>query len=368
MLPLRILSASEQVAAHLREAILQGAWGDVMPGIQVIAAQLAVNHKTVKSALSKLEQEGLLVGQGPRKPRRIRVSTGQKIAHRMRIALMHFESSDRKLDYVAKLTHMLEEAGHAVSSAPKTMADVRFDLERITRLVGATEADAWVVFSGSREILEWFAAQPTPVLALFGRRNRVPIASVGPDKSSAYRSVVRRLVELGHRRIVLLSRHGRRKPTPGLLERSFLNELEILGIPTGPYNLPDWEDDKLGFIHCLDLLLQPTPPTALLIDEAPLFTAAQQHLARQGILAPENISLVCTDHNSTFDWCEPSIAHISWDDRPVIQRIVHWANNISRGKEDQRKVFTKSEFIPGGTIGRVEGGGETYLAGRAPGL
>jgi hypothetical protein len=38
---------------------------------------------------------------------------------------------------------------------------------------------------------------------------------------------------------------------------------------------------------------QHTPPTALIINESLLFIAAQQHLARRGIAAPENISLIC---------------------------------------------------------------------------
>ncbi|MBJ7396006.1 MAG: hypothetical protein JHC76_08160 [Akkermansiaceae bacterium] len=41
------------------------------------------------------------------------------------------------------------------------------------------------------------------------------------------------------------------------------------------------------------LLFQHTPPTALIIRKSLLFTAAQQHLARRGIAAPENISLIC---------------------------------------------------------------------------
>jgi DNA-binding LacI/PurR family transcriptional regulator len=40
-------------------------------------------------------------------------------------------------------------------------------------------------------------------------------------------------------------------------------------------------------------LFQHTPPTALIISESLLFIAAQQHPARRGIAAPENISLIC---------------------------------------------------------------------------
>jgi DNA-binding LacI/PurR family transcriptional regulator len=66
---------------------------------------------------------------------------------------------------------------------------------------------------------------------------------------------------------------------------------------------------------------------------------------------PEDVSLVCSDSDPTFAWCEPSIAHITWDSRPVVRRIVRWVANVSRGREDVRQNFGPAEFIPGGTIG-----------------
>ena len=41
--------------------------------------------------------------------------------------------------------------------------------------------DAWVIIAGSREVLEWFVEQQIPAFALFGRRDGLPIAGVGPD-------------------------------------------------------------------------------------------------------------------------------------------------------------------------------------------
>lgn len=76
----------------------------------------------------------------------------------------------------------------------------------------------------------------------------------------AYAEVVERLVNLGHRRIVNLVREERRKPTPGFLDRFFLEQLRNHGIQTGPYHLPDWEDTPEGLQHLLDSLFQHTPP------------------------------------------------------------------------------------------------------------
>ncbi len=63
---------------------------------------------------------------------------------------------------------------------------------------------------------------------------------------------------------------------------------------------------------------------------------------------PQDVSLVCTDADPGFGWCQPPIAHIRWDFRPVVRRMVRWANNVSRGKEDKRQTLTKAEFVEGG--------------------
>ncbi|MFT5881755.1 MAG: DNA-binding LacI/PurR family transcriptional regulator [Crocinitomicaceae bacterium] len=181
--------------------------------------------------------------------------------------------------------------------------------------------------------------------------NGLPIAGVKPGKPIPLADATLQLIDLGHRRISLLAQSARRLPEPGRLERTFLDFLESEGISTSPYNLPDWDDSTEGFYQALDALFTSMPPTALIPDEAPLLIAAQQFLANRGLRAPEDVSLICTDNDPHFSWCTPAIAHIDWDSRPVIRRVVNWADNISRGKKDIRQSFTSAEFIEGGTIG-----------------
>ena len=105
----------------------------------------------------------------------------------------------------------------------------------------------------------------------------------------------------------------------------------------------------------LDEQFRVTPPTAPLIDEAFLFHAAKDHLTQRGILSPDHVSLICTDVDRSFEWCRPTVAHIHWDSRLVGRRVVRWANNVARGKDDRRQSFTKAEFIEGGTVSPVGG-------------
>ena len=326
-----------------------------MPGGDRLAKELGIGRNTVESALQQLEKEGLLVGQGSRRQRLIELPDGMTQPS-MRVAILPFDASDLRLDYMIEIKHLLTAAGHTPFFLAKTLGDLGMDVKRVARFVEKNKADAWVIVAASREVLEWFATRPEPAFALFGRRQNIAIAGSGPDTAPVMAAIARRLIELGHRRMVLLSRKVRRLPQPGLFERTFLAELESHGLAVGPYNLPDWEETRAGFYQVLDSLFHLTPPTALIVDEAPQFTAVLRFLAGRGIRIPEDVSLVGTDPDRNFEWCEPPIAHIAWDVSQVARNVARWAANVSRGKADRRQTLIKAEFVEGGTIGPAKQG------------
>lgn len=354
MSELRFQSKIEQLAEYLRIGLAGGRWEGAMPGRLELAAELGINAKTVEAALRQLEKEGVLVPQGAGRRRLIAtVNRPQRAAMKVRILL--FERIDRGLPYIVDLVHRLQEEGHAAAFAEKSLHDLGMELKRVAAFVESEKADAWVVSGGSREILEWFAERGTPSFAMFGRWTGLPLAAISVSKITAMTAAVRRLQGFGHRRIVFMVREERRRPYPAPLEQAFLDELQALGIATGSFNLPDWEDDIAGFHRCLDSLLQHTPPTAFILSEARLFIAAQQHLARRGIVAPRDVSLICDDPDIVFSWCQPSVSHFHWDSRPIVSRVVGWADRVSRGTEDRGQRFVTAEFVEGGTIGPVVG-------------
>lgn len=112
------------------------------------------------------------------------------------------------------------------------------DVQRVARLVKRTKADAWIVIFGSYGILQWFASQSLPCLGLFGRISHLSMAGAGPSKKVAHAAAARRLVELGHRRIVLLTRWAELSHSM----RYFLDELKSLGIPVSDYKRPSFNN------------------------------------------------------------------------------------------------------------------------------
>ena len=348
------LTVAEQLAEHIRGRILTGELTGGMPGIRRLSNTLGVSSNTVTAAIGQLEHEGFLLPQGHGRKSRIVFPEGTP-RPRFRVTFLPYERADIHLDYVLDIRQRLREEGYEVRIADKSLVDLGMKRRRIERLVKGTETNAWVVFSAPREVLEWFATHTVPTFAMFGRFRRLPLAAAGLDKIPAFRAAVRRLIELGHRRIVLLQPRSNRKPVLAQLVREALEEMEAHGIETGPYNIPEWQQTPAGLRACLDSLFAVTPPTALIFDRPNELIGAQIHLAHKGILAPRDISLICDD-DPAFEWCEPSISCIRWQSRAWSRRVVGWVNRIANDKDDLRQRFVKADFIEKKSIGPVPGG------------
>lgn len=337
--------AEAQLANFLRSQLAEGRWVGRMPGVIRLADELGVARNTVEGALKRLEREGVLIPQGRGRGRVIRLEAAHAPG-RMRVAILRSDPSGLIDSHLVELQHVLQDAGLTV-----VPVETGGEAGRLEALVRQTKVEAWVVAAGSRGILSWFVDRNIPVFALFGRRRDLAIAGGGPAKADAFRQVVRELAALGHRRIVLLALKARRLPEPGLPERAFLEELQAQRIVAGPYHLPDWEENPEDLRRLLSSYFRLTPPTAFLVDEAWLFHAVKHHLASEGILCPQDVSLICTDPDPTFAWCRPTIAHIRWDRGPLQRRILRWLANVRAGNTDLAQMEVAAEFIPGGTIG-----------------
>jgi len=352
----RQLSVVQQLAEHLREGLREGHWQGQLPGVIRLAAELGVAKNTLVAALRLVATEGLVALS---QDGRSRHTTGKTSSRKrpLRIGILLHDSltndNPQSGQILFKLYHVLENAGFVPFFSEATQISLRHDVRRISRYISETPADAWVVAAGTRDVLEWFAASKQPCIALFGRRYGLPIAAVAPNKVPAYAAATNHLIALGHQRIVLVCRKLRRLPEPGRIERAFLAELAAHHLPVSDFNLPDWEESPEGIHRMLAGLFRITPPTAMIIDEMQHLIAVQQFLASRRLRVPEQVSLVTTDYDPSFAFCQPPVTHISWDPESIYQRVVRWATAVSKGRKDLVQTLLPAEFVKGGTAGPV---------------
>lgn len=358
MKPLRRQPLAEQTAAHLIEAMRAGRWGDTLPGVNALAKAFDVSRETVRAALRLLESNGSLLPGGPGRSRVIATEIpAAREQRKLHIAiLLHGPLSEENAEMqrtMLRLQHAIDSAGHVCFFADGYQARLRYDVRKIAQLVKETPADAWVVFAGTGETLEWFSAQPTPAIAFGGRCIGVPIASAGTDITPALAEAMRELIALGHRRIVLISPQNWRKPVPGRIAQVFTAELAECGITTDEYNLPDWEETPEGLQALLNSLFHVTPPTAIFVVEPAHAVAILAFLGQRGFRVGRDVSLVCMLSDPAFTWRRPPITHFEGNTEPLIRRVVRWVETVARGCPDREQKNFPVEFIRGGTIGPV---------------
>ncbi|MCX6876925.1 MAG: GntR family transcriptional regulator [Verrucomicrobia bacterium] len=167
------ISLPERVAGHLREGIHQGRWSARMPGVPRLAAELDVAQRTVRQALGLLEAEGLLDGRGLGRSRGISTAGANALRRPLRVAILRHDArltdNPQTSLVLTEIMHSLEAAGHRVFFCKKSQIELKHEVRPLTRQLAECPADAWVVESGSRPLLEWCSSQPTPCLALYGR-------------------------------------------------------------------------------------------------------------------------------------------------------------------------------------------------------
>ena len=84
----------------------------------------------------------------------------------------------------------------------------------------------------------------------------------------------------------------------------------------------------------------------------PVGGAATQFLLNRGLRVPQDVSLICCNPAPYFKRYQPSISHVRWNDQLMVNRIGHWANNISHGKEDTRQTMIDAKFIEAGPVAK----------------
>ena len=359
MKPFLRLSLAEQTAAHLQAKLRAGHWGGKLPGVLLLCAELNVSQATMRAAILQLEAEGVLSPGGPGRSRtvaaRVRARAGRQ-ALRVGV-LLHERMVDENPGMqgaLALLQHEIERAGHGCFFSRPCQASLRHETGRIASYLAEMAADAWVVVAPRMKVLEWLATQPVPVISIGTRNREVAVAGASVDRRPSMAAVTRLLLDLGHRRMVLICPRGLREPAPAPIVQAFTSELTDAGLRWSyGYNVPEWEETPVGFRALLEGFFAATPPTALLLDETPRVLAALAFCAERGWRIPEQVSLVAMQSDSSLAWCHPSIAQVRWDPAPVHRCVVRWLGAVGKGDADHEFVTFPAEFVPGGSIGPV---------------
>lgn len=349
------LSRAEQAAEQLKQWLSDGSLGQELPGVETLAVECGVSPVTMRQALRILERDGFISNLGPGRGRTVQMSSQQRAKGRSLQVAMLSSSGRESIDLgYRKLLDLFESElfsmGHRFFILPMTQQDLGYDTSRIIKRVEKEKVDLWVVDSAQAELLRWFASRPQPVFACGGQFLDVPgIAATGSFAVPVTMDTVRRLCQLGHRRIVCLKAGSLRKNLP--FRRTLFSTLEEAGIKASNYNLPDWEETAEGLHQLLDSLFQVSPPTALIVASPVWMQGVLSFLALRGLKTPDDVSLVCERYDPGLAWCRPKITHFQHDDDGALRILRRWMKGVIDSKPYTKQTLLPVKVVEGGTVG-----------------
>ncbi|WP_395738006.1 substrate-binding domain-containing protein [Prosthecobacter sp.] len=349
---------AEHTARHLREGFRSGRWQGLLPGVRQFATEFGVSRDVVLEALRLLEAEGLVIHEGAGRSRSVATTRRGAVRKTLRVGILLpsplEEDNAHTHELITGIRQTIESLGHAGFIAPKCSLQLGGKISRIRRHLEECKADAWIIYSADRDVLEMAVELDMPVFALGGISEGLPLAGSRTDLTAPMETAVDHLVKQGHRQIVLICPPKWRSPRLNHAAAAFVNRLHTHSIRADTaYHVPEWEHTPAGLHALLRALFFATPPTALLIMEPECVGPGLVFLAEHGLAVPRHVSLINLLPDPMQAFYRIGLAHFEWPVQPHIANVVRWVRAVARGRADLRFSTIAPAFVQGESTARA---------------
>ncbi|MFI4995886.1 MAG: LacI family DNA-binding transcriptional regulator [Hyphomicrobiales bacterium] len=180
------------------------------------------------------------------------------------------------------------------------------ELKTYRRLVEGRRTDGIVVVRTRRQDvrIDYLQRLGFPFVAMGRCESDHVHAFVDGDGETAFADAVRRLVEMGHRRIVHIAAPSA-FTFAVLRRRGYCGAMEEAGLEPSIFEYR--ADETGGCGAALEALSGPSRPTALLCATDRMAFGALRAARRQGLVVPRDLSIVGHDNLVTAQFCDPPL-------------------------------------------------------------
>ncbi len=302
---------ADHAAAELRAALAAGRWRGWLPQERLLAKELRISRSTLRDALARLREEGLIESL-PHQGHRL-LEAGKRrgataaAAEAPRVVLLMPEGMEglrfSAARWISDFRAQLIERGWGFRILESKVAYSRRPGRALARLVEHEPGASWVLRLSTREMQQWFAQAGVPCVVAGTCFPGIDLPHVDRDHRAACRHAVGRMVAAGHRRITLLvpatQKAGDVESERGFIEGTTASEGvvgAILRLPSRPEGI----NQLVG-----RMLAAHDVPTAVLVTRPENYLSVYSSLVRRGVRVPEWMSLVSCAHDSFLDHLTP---------------------------------------------------------------
>lgn len=350
---------ASQLVASLREAIVSGEWQDRLPSERTLAAMLRVSRATLRKALSRLEDEGLLAAN-PGNAQRCILKAEARAPHPEHLTVSIVRRPElapaADLDrWQHRLQLRLTQQG--IASNVLFLGNRQLHSKRLSPhnwTTGRTRR-FWVLVGSTPEMQRWFAQHaPEQTLVVGTSWPGTGLPFIDRDYRSVGRHAAGFFLGRGHRRVALL---GLKQPVIGdcETEAGFREVIQANAEARGLISCHDGSKQDL-YRQLERLLTRREPPTALFMYKASLSLAAIVRLLQRGIQIPERLSLITRDENPAWESLPFDLAHYFIRPDQIVNHVIARINeHLEAPSQALPSVRILSQFHAGDTVTKPAG-------------
>lgn len=320
------LSLVAQTVAILKEHIASGSAGERLPSERELCGQLGVSRMTLRTALARLADEGLIGGGKGRRHLIASARGSRQLAASRNVVVLSpvalHAVDPRVLFWIDELREALGKEAYKLDFIHQRSCYSDQPDHALAELTARLRPAAWLLYLSTHAMQAWFSARSLPAVIPGSRHKDVRLPSVDVDYRATCRHAVGRFLAKGHRGLVLLNPHS---VAGGDLESElgFREAGEAAGAEVETL-IAQHDGTVDGICRRLEgLLARKHPPTAFLVSRPTHALAALGYLVQRGVRFPAEAALIARDHDSFLEHVVPSMARYQAD--PVL-----FAHKLSR--------------------------------------
>lgn len=354
-----VIEQSERAISALAEGLLPGA---PLPSIRNLSKLLGVSTPTIHAALVKLEKQEVIGRTAGNRPYTrlnhsnpsVRQQT-QPLAPQRKLLIISSESwTDLTIflrTVIGQLSIELAQEGFSVVHEQLNFDEAVRPRKSWDRMLEVQSPTHLLLVGANQTLVEWCQSKHLNFLVAGSNGGLSSAASLQRDLAGGVEDAVRRLRDLGHRRILVPVFNHNHHVVPILQQtvasvlKIHLNEVRSTGV------VPLARSENIADLkRALNLWLDRVKPTAVIALNWRNYLLVASALAQKGHRIPEDVSAICMSDDPDAQWYHPTPSHYSMKQSAYLRIIRKWALQASQSANEAIKPV-ELRWNEGGSVG-----------------
>ena len=338
----------------LRNSIHQGVWGEILPGEHELARRLSISRPTVRAALARLAEDGIItIKKGCRtRVRSLRQKKLPTVPPTVCVVAPYPRESFAFSGHPVLLEMRARFAGQGIGWEEvfdRTLGG-RHPENRLAGIVNGRRHVCWLLLGASATIQRWFAQAQVPTLILGSCHAGVALPSVDVNYYAIGWHAAGCLAKNGHRRVAFVMPQrplaGDLACLRGLSEYIHQRDTQVSVVEVTAGS------SRVGLLGTLDRVLRSAiPATAVFCVHVEHMLMVLVHLLKTGRRVPQDVSLICRETRVAVDLGLPEITRYRSAAAKQARLAVRIAQSMLSGHHPTTTPnLIMPAFVPGETL------------------